>query len=172
MRTILHVFLLAVAALPALAGEVIGNTYISEKDGVIEVAAEDWEIKDVEQPGAAQIARFDLKSTPQAGFTASALLFRVGSFGGVLKPEAIINQLRGSLESKGAEVSPMEARRFAGKRVLAFSYVMQNDQGKANGQAYSLEGPKAIYWFMCSSNVRIWEHAQKKCDELIEKTKY
>ena len=171
MRYVILVILLELA-IPVFAGEVIGNTYISEKDGTIEITTSEWDIKDTEVAGRAQIARLELKAAPESGFTGTVLVYRLSNFGGAVKVDTILSQLRAGVEKNGAKVGMLEPKRFAGKPVQVFGYYMEKDGGRADGQMYLVEGPKALYWLNCTANIKIWEHVRQKCDELMAQVKY
>jgi hypothetical protein len=163
--------LIAASCLPALAGEIIGNTYISEKDGVIEIPAEGWEIKDTEAPGGFKIA--ELTPREAIGGTRPAIVFfRLSNPGGAVTPEAMVKQFADAYLKQGGEVSPMEVRRIAGKRVLALPMSMSKDGGRANGLLYMLQGEKSLYWGQFFANVNVWAEAREKFDAVMEKVKY
>lgn len=154
-----------------LAGEVIGNTYISEKDGVIEFTAEAWNIKDTETPGKIKLAELTPKS-PIKGYTPSIQVNRLANPGGQIAPDWFLQQIRAGLEKEGAEVAPIETRRIAGKRVLAMQATMTRDGGKANVLFYMLQGEKSLYWTQLAANVNAWDEARQMFDEFMEKVKY
>jgi hypothetical protein len=102
------------AAATAFAGEVIGNTYISEKDGTFEITAEGWNIKDAETPGQVKIVELTTKQ-PINGITPSLQFYRLAHMGGAITPEFMLQQLREGLAKQGMEVGAIESRRFAGE---------------------------------------------------------
>lgn len=168
---ILLASLIAASCLPALAGEVIGNTYISEKDGVIEIPAEGWEIKDTEAAGSFQIAQLTAREAI-GGTRPNVTFWRLANPGGAVTPESMVQQMSTELIKQGAEVSPMETRRVAGKRVVVLPFSLSKGGGKANGLFYMLQGEKSLYWANFSANVNVWEQARPRFDELMEKVKY
>jgi len=168
-------FLPAVAAVllssAALAGEVIGNTYISEKDGVIEISAEGWDVKDTEGKVAFQIAALSPKQQIQ-GMTPSVQFYRLANPGGAVTPEFMLQQLRDAYVKQGGEAGAIEPRRIAGKQVLTLPVSMSKDGGRANGLFYMMQGEKSLYWAQFFANVKVWDDARKQFDELMEKVKY
>jgi hypothetical protein len=156
----------------SIAGEVIGDTYISEKDGVIELTAKEWNIEDVETPGSAKIAQLSIKD-PINGTHPSILVFRLGPPASAsVTPEAFAKMLREQFAKQGAEMDPIETRRIAGKRVLVLQGSLSKDEGKAIMLTYLLSGEKSFYWLHLSSNVNAWDKARPKFDELMETVKY
>ena len=162
---------LAAVSVPAPAGEVIGNTYISEKDGVIEITAEGWDIKDTESAGQFKLAELTVRE-PINGFTPRILLFRVGNPGGAIAPENILQQMREGFEKQGMEVGQIEPRRIAGKRVLALPVSMTTGSGKSNGLIYALQGERSLYWMQFFANAVVWDEARQLFDQVMEKVKY
>ena len=163
--------LLVSAGSPAIAGEVIGNTYISEQDGVIEVPAEGWNIKDTETPGNVKLAEF----TPKAaidGYRPSLTINRLANPGGQIEPDWLLQQIRDGLVTQGAVVQPTETRRIAGKPVLVLQYSMTQGVGAANGLLYMMQGESSLYWASFASNVNAWERSRPMFDEVMEKVRY
>lgn len=157
---------------PVFAGEIIGNTYISEKDGVIEITAEGWDIKDAEGRGGPDpylIVTLHIKGT---GAATALQFWRLANPGGAVTPEAMLQELRKVYEKQGMEVGAMEPRRVSGKRVLTMSTSISKGSGRSNGFLYMMQGEKSLYWAQFWANVTIFDDAQKKFDEVIEKVRY
>ena len=156
---------------PVFAGEIIGNTYISEKDGVIEITAEGWDIKDAEgrTPDPYLIVTLNIKGT---GAMTALQFWRLANPGGAVTPEAMLQELRKSYEKQGLEVGGMEPRRLSGKRVLMMPTTTSKGGGRASGFLYMLQGEKSLYWAQFWANVTIFDDARKKFDEVMEKVKY
>lgn len=148
------------------AGEIIGQTYISEKDGVIEIQGEVWKIKDLEGQEHS-IAIQTLKGT-----RATAQFFRLGNPGGVVTQKTMLQELRKGFEKQGVEVGAVEPRRVSGKRVLALPMSMAIKGGRANLLVYMMQGEKSLYWATFVANAAIWDDARKKFEALIETVKY
>lgn len=171
VRWLLTAALLGGAVGAAVGGEVIGNTYISEKDGVIEVVAEGWNIKDTETAGKAKLAELTPKE-PIDGFRPSISISRFANPGGQIEPDWFLGQVRDGLVKQGAEVQPIETRRIAGKRVIALQYSMTKGEGKANGVIYMMKGEKSLYWANFAANVKVWERTRPMFDDVMENVKY
>jgi len=170
-RGVTGLLLMVVVAGAATAGEVIGNTYISEKDGVIEISAPAWNIKDTETAGSPMLAELTVKQ-PLDGMVPKVQFFRLANPGGVIQPDFLIGQIRDGLAKQGAEVGQIEPRRVAGKRILTTQFTVSRDGGRAHGLIYMLRGDRALYWAQFYSNVVVWEQARPLFDELMEKVKY
>jgi len=171
VRALVAAALLAGSIPAAVAGEVIGNTYISEKDGVIEVVAEGWNIKDTETAGKAELAELTPKESID-GFRPVISINRFANPGGQIEPDWFLQQIREGLVKEGAEVQPIETRRIAGKRVMVLQYSMTKGGGKANGLIYMMQGDKSLYWTNFNANVVVWERTRPMFDEVMERVKY
>lgn len=165
------VVLLVGAAGVAAAGEIIGNTYISEKDGVIEIPAPGWNIQDKESAGQAMIAQLTPKASIN-GFTPMISFYRMPNPGGQIKPDVMVGMMRDNLVKQGAEAGQLEPRRVAGKSIATMQFTMSKDGGRAHGLIYILSGEKALYWATFACNVKAWEQGRVAFDEVMEKVKY
>ena len=154
-----------------LGGEIIGNTYISEKDGVIEITAAAWNIKDNEAPGGFKIATLTPKQ-PLKGTVTSVEIFRLANPGGAVTPDTMLQMLRDGFVKQGMEASAIETRRISGKRVLALPLAMSKAGGRSNGLVYMMQGEKSLYWAQFFANVAVWDEARALFDEVMEKVKY
>jgi hypothetical protein len=162
---------LAAGTAPARAGEVIGSTYISEKDGVIEITAEGWNIKDAESPGQFKLAELTPKQAI-GGTNPNMQVFRLANPGGAISGQFMLQQIREGLVKQGMEAGQIETRRIGGKRVLTLLASMIKDGGKANGLVYMFEGEKSLYWVQFFANAVVWDEARQRFDEVMEKVKY
>lgn len=168
--------LLGSLSIAVCAGEIVGSSFISEKDGVIEVAAEGWTIMDTEAapPFPYVIARFTLRP-PLKGMSPYADLFRLPNPGGQVTPEAMLQELRDSL-GKQPNMTPaaIEARQFAGRRVLALPVTVKVPTANAtvNGMIYMMQGERSLYWAQFFANATIWNDARAAFDRLMENVKY
>jgi len=171
VRWLLTAALLGGAVGAAVGGEVIGNTYISEKDGVIEVMAEGWNIKDTETADKALLVKFTPKVAID-GFRSPIMIFRFANPGGQIEPDYLLQQIRDGMVKQGAEVRPIQMRRIAGKRVMTLQYSLTTEGGKANGLFYMMQGEKSLYWANFTANVKVWERARPMFDEFMDNVKY
>lgn len=168
------VLVLSLCLPAASAGEIVGNNYISEKDGVIEVVAEGWTIQDTESkpPHPNQIAKFTLKRA-LAGVTPSADLFRLANPGGTVLPDAMLAEIgKGLAALPGFTVKPVEERQMGGRRVHMLPINMVSGNVRVTGLIYMLKGEKALYWAQFFARNDIWDQAQPLFDKLVESTKY
>lgn len=161
--------------LPAVvAGEIVGNAYISEKDGVIEVVAEGWTIEDTEKkpPSPNHIAKFTMKSALK-GITPHADLFRLANPGGAILPDAMLAEIgKGLAAIPGFSVKSIEERQMGGRRVHMLPVAMVSGNVRVNGLVYMMKGDKALYWAQFFAGAIIWDEAEPLFNKLVESTKY
>lgn len=160
----------------AFAGEIIGSNYISETDGVIEIAAEGWTIMDTEKAPIFpnQFARFSVQR-PLGGseLRPHADFFRLANPGGAVQAEAFLREIgEGMAKVPGMSVSPIEARQFAGRQVLALPASMTVKGGSSRGVIYLMKGEKSLYWAQLFAPAAMWEEARAAFDRLMENVKY
>ena len=158
-------------ALPAWPGEIIGNTYIGEKHGYIEVVSPDgkWQIEDREGRSN-QIVELSLKS-PINGTRPTILFFGIPKLDG-MTIDMVIGMAREAIEKQGMELGPIESRRYAGKPIHAYSGSMTKNNQKAIQVMYVLEGPKTFFFVSASANSAAFDAAKPLFEEVVEKLKY
>ena len=165
--------LLCITALPSIAGEIIGNTYVSDKFGPFEVTSPDgkWSIKDEETASQAQLVKLELKD-PLNGHKPNFNVFSVPNPGGTVTLDYFLRTQRESFEKAGIEVGALEVRRFAGKKVPFFSTSMTRSNRTLKADVYVFEGQNAIFFAQCIFDPI--NHAAHKplCDEVAETVKY
>ncbi len=167
-------FLLLAALLMAtptsgLAGEMIGNTFVSEKFDPIELTTpgSTWTIKDYESHNMLTIAWLG-RDDKQATIVVAGMLKQNDSESG----RTTMNSMRKGMEEMGVAVSTIETARIGGKSILRSS-----GQGKVNGVQidfvfYLTEGKKAYYTYqLMVLNGKAVDEAIASLDTLLETTK-
>ena len=156
-------------AIPVDAGEIIGNTYIGEKQGYIEIQSPDgkWEIEDREGRGF-EIAM--LKSREQINNSRPNIHFFGYPIAGDITLENMLRELRASFGKQGYELGPIEPKRFAGKQVHTFS-------GRLLGKGvqtsmYLFQSAKSVFFVQCAAADAAFDTVKPMCDEVVEKLKY
>jgi len=181
MKVLARVALLAALAGLApvgIAGEIVGSTFVSEKDGVIEVNADGWNITDAEKAGGFalnQIARFTVKA-PIAKATPSVDLFRLANPGSQIQAEQMLMEIGKGLTyipNVKVNVSSVETRQIGGRRVLVLPVLMAYPNGvRVQGRTYMMQGDKSLYWAQVYASEPVWEQIEASVAKLIENTKY
>jgi hypothetical protein len=166
---------LAGLAPAGIAGEVVGSTFISEKDGVIEVNADGWNITDAEKAGGFplnQIARFTVKA-PIAGATPYVDLFRLANPGSQIQAEQMLKQIGDGLTAiPNAKISPIETRQIGGRRVLVLPALIAQQGVRVQGRTYMMQGDKSLYWAQVYASEQVWGQLETSVARLIESTRY
>ena len=167
-RLIIGIFCSALS-FSAWPGEIIGNTYIGEKQGYIEIQSPGgkWEIEDREGRGY-EIAI--LRSKEQISNSRPNIHIQGFPMVGDINMENMLREMRSSLEKNGYELGPIEPKRFAGKQVNTYS-------GRLLGKgvqivAYMLQGAKTVFYMQCAAAETVIATVKPMCDEVVEKLKY
>lgn len=177
--TIRFLFLLALglAAWPAGAGEVIGNTYVGERFGYIELTAADgkWEIADKEKAAtndmAGMIAHFKLKDAI-SGWRPDINVLGFKKIEGAITVDFVMNTMRSQWTAQGGEVDAIETGRIAGKKVF-FNDKRLNVKGIAmKGRDIYLEGEKAIFVVHMVVRADVYPQTLQLLEELVSAAKY
>lgn len=165
--------LLSIVALPSIAGEIIGNTYISDKHGPLEVTSPEgkWSIRDEEPAGQSKLVHLELKD-PLNGFKPTFSVFSIPNPGGAVPLDSILQMIRGSFEQQGVEVGVLEVRRFAGKKVPFFNASLTRSNVTLKTDVYVFEGQKATFFAQCAVNAISHAAARPLCDQVAETVKY
>ena len=153
----------------AWSGELIGNTYIGEKQGYIEIQSPDgkWQIEDREGRGY-EIAM--LRSKEQINNSRPNILIQGFPIAGDMTFENMLREIRQGHEKQGWELGPIETKRYGGKQVLTFSSRLL---GKGvRGEMYLLRGEKSTFFASCTAADGAYTAAKPLCDEVIERVKY
>ena len=158
-------------AFAAAAGEIIGNTYISEKQGYIEVQSPDgkWQIQDREGQGT-QLASLTLKD-PISGSRPTMLFFAIPKAAGVTVDQ-VVGWSRETMAQNGMELGAIEPLRFGGKPVVVFGGSLTKGNIKVLQRSYMLEGPKSFFMVSATAQAAAFDAAKPLFDEVIEKLKY
>jgi hypothetical protein len=151
------------------SGEIIGNTYIGEKQGYIEIHSPEgkWEIEDREGRGH-EIALFKFKEL--LSNSRPAIHFFGFPIAGDITLENMLREMRSNLGKQGMELGPIEPKRFAGKPVQTFP-------GRLLGKGvqstmYLFQGAKSVFYVQCSAADVVFDTVKPMCDDIIEKLKY
>jgi len=153
------------------AGEIIGNTYISEKQGYIEIQSPDgkWQIQDREGQGT-QLANLTLKD-PISGSRPTILFFSIPKAGDV-KVDEVVQWARDAMVQNGMELGAIEPVRFGGKQVVVFLGSLTKGNIKVMQRSYMLEGPKSFFMVSATAQAAAFDAAKPLFDEVVEKVKY
>lgn len=157
--------------LPCHPGEIIGNTYIGEKHGYIEIQSPDgkWQIQDREGQSN-QIAILTLKDAIN-GTRPTMLFFGIPNPGGVTLPE-VAQWGRDAIEKNGFELGTIETRRYGGKPAIIFTATITKGGGRATMLSITLEGPKSFFQVYASANAVAYDAAKPLFEEVVEKLKF
>jgi len=161
----------------AVAGEVIGNTYIGERFGFIEVNAVDgkWEITDKEKTAANDIAgmvvHFKLKEkvsgwSPDVNITGFK---KVGSF---VTADWVLNMMRDSWKGQGFTLNPIETGRISGRKIYFFEMQATLQGMEMKGRNVLLEGEKAFFLAAMATSAQSYQNLLPLFEELIASAKY
>jgi len=175
LRLVVALFLGILAGV-ASAGSIVGSNYVSETDGVIEVAADGWNIMDTEKTPIFpnHIARFFIQRQLKGGtLRPFADFFRLANPGGQVQPQAFLQEIAQNMSKvPGMTVSPISSRQFGGRTVLALPATMKVKDGTSHGVIYVMHGEKSIYWAQLFAHQLLWDEARTVFDQLMENVKY
>jgi len=169
-----RVWIFAIAlsfSLPVLPGEIIGNTYIGEKNGYIEIQSPGgkWQIVDREGQGPS-IANLTVKD-PIKGSRPTLLFQGIPKMGGITLDQ-IMQMIRTSVEQQGLELGPVEMKRYGGKQIATFNSTLTKQGIKVVMNTFICEGPKNFFMATGSAVEGAYEGAKPMFEEVIEKLKY
>ena len=167
---LLSVFLLMLLSQSLFAGEVIGNTYISEKHGYVELSAPDgqWEIVDTESQGSgAKLAEFNYK-TKVNGADVKATLWGSMNPGNVLDADFFLKTVRSAFEEQGATVEPVETKRFAGKKIYFLMATLEQGSNKAHTVVYAFAGNNGFFWLQHVARPDVLENSRPLVEAILE----
>ena len=180
MRTTIRFCLLlalALAAWQAGAGEVIGNTYVGERFGYIELTSVDgkWDITDREKSAtndfAGMVAHFKLKEAI-SGWKPDLNVMGFKKIEGAVTADFVINMMRKEWAAQGGEVGPNETGRIAGRKVV-FNDQTITAQGLAmKGRSVYLEGEKGIFIVSVIVRADVYPQTLQLLEELVSAAKY
>lgn len=168
---------LMLAAAHAGAGEVIGNTYVGERFGYIELTSVDgkWEIIDKEKSAtndfAGMIAHFKLKEAV-SGWKADVNIMGFKKVEGAITVDFVISMMRKEWAAQGGEVEQIETGRIAGKKVF-FNDKRISVKGIAmKGRDIYLEGEKGIFIVSVVVRTDAYPQTLQLLEELVSAAKY
>lgn len=165
------------AAGNAFAGEVIGNTYIGERFGFIEVNAADgkWGISDREKTAANDIAgmvvHFKLKEKV-SGWAPDVHITGFKKVGDVVTADYVLNMMRESWKSQGFTLNPIETGRISGRKVYLFEMQATLQGMEMKGRNVLLEGEKALFLAAMVTSAQSYQNLLPLFEELIATAKY
>ncbi len=180
MRTIIRVFFhlaLGLAAVPAGAGEVIGNTYVGERFGYIELTAADgkWDISDKEKSAtndmAGMIAHFKLKDAI-SGWKADVNILGFKKIEDAITVNFVIGTMRKEWIAQGGEVEPIETGRIAGKKVHHYEKRLNVKGIAMKGRDIYLEGEKAVFVVHMIVRADAYPPTLQLLEDLVATAKY
>lgn len=180
MKATIQCHLLAALLLVAThagAGEVIGNTYIGERFGYIELTSVGgkWDITDKERGAnndlAGMVAHFKLKD-PISGWKPDLNILGFRKVEGAVTADFVINMMRKEWEAQGGEVEQIETGRIAGRMVF-FNDKRVTVKGVAmKGRDIYLEGEKAIFIVSVIVRADVYPQALQLLEEMVSAAKY
>jgi len=158
-------------AFPVVGGEIIGNTYIGEKHGYIEINSPDgkWQIQDREGQGT-QIAQLALKD--QISGSRPTVLFSAIPKGAGITADQVLQWSREAMEKQGMELGQIEPVRFGGKQVYGFQATLTKGTVKVEQRNYLIEGAKSYFLVSCTALSAAFNAAKPLFEEVMEKLKY
>ena len=158
-------------AFPVLGGEIIGNTFIGEKHGYIEITSPDgkWQIQDREGQGY-QVANLTLKD-PISG-TRPTVLFSAIPRDASVTADQVLQWTREAMEKQGMEVGQIETMRVSGKPVYSFMGSLTKGSVKVLQRSYLLEGAKSFFMVNTTAQAAAFDAAKPLFESVIEKLKY
>lgn len=165
------------AAGTAVAGEVIGNTYIGERFGFIEVNAADgkWEIADREKNAvndlAGLVVHFKLKEKV-SGWSPDVNIMGFKKAGDAITADYVLNTMRDSWKSQGFTLSPIETGRISGRKIYFFEMQATLHGMEMKGRNVLLEGEKAIFIVAMATSAKSYQNLLPLFEELIASAKY
>ncbi len=164
--------MLLAACSAALAGEVIGNTYIGEKHGYIEVLSPEgkWSIKDKEGEGTG-VVELRLKD-PINGTNPSVLVQAIPHSGGLVPADMVLQIMRDSFAQQGMQTGPVETGRIAGKKVYQFWIRLERSGQVVKGDVVMCEGDKSFFMIQFTANSVAYDAARPLFNDVLEKVKY
>ena len=180
MRTTIRLFFLLVlglAAWPAGAGEVIGNTYVGERFGYIELTAPDgkWEITDKEKGAtndmAGMIAHFKLKDAI-SGWRADVNILGFKKIEDAITVDFVMNTMRTEWTAQGGETEAIETGRIAGKKVFFYDKRLNVKGIAMKGRDIYLEGGKAVFVVHMIVRADVYPQTLQLLEELVAGAKY
>ena len=160
------------------AGEIIGNTFIGERFGYIELTSVDgkWEIvdreKDANNDMAGPVADFKFKE-PISGVkpvTFNALGFR--KVDQSITVDFLIKTLRDAWSKQGGEMDSVEAGRISGKKVWITEKRITLKGNHAHGRDILLEGEKAVFVISVVVLAAAYPEYKRLLEELAASAKY
>lgn len=160
------------------AGEVIGNTYIGERFGYIELVSVGgkWEVvdreKDAQNDMAGPVADFRLKE-PVAGV--KPIVFNVWGFrkaDASITVDFIIQTLRNAWGQQGGEVESVEAGRLSGRKAWFLEKRVTFQGRLAHGRDIVVEGDKAIFVISTVALAPAYPQVRQLLEELAATAKY
>ena len=180
MRTTIRsclILALALAAWRAGAGEGIGNTYVGERFGYIELTSVDgkWDIVDKEKSAtndfAGMIAHFKLKEAI-SGWKPDVNVMGFKKVEGAVTADFVINMMRKEWTAQGGEVEQIETGRIAGRKVF-FNDKRISVKGVAmKGRDIYLEGEKGIFIVSVIVRADVYPQTLQLLEELVSAAKY
>ena len=177
--TIRFLFLLALglAAWPASAGEVIGNTYVGERFGYIELTSVGgkWEITDKEKSAKTDlggaIAHFKLKDAV-SGWNPEVHVIGFKKVGGVVTVDFVVGLMRKEWIAQGGEVEALETGRIAGKKVVQYDKRLTFQGTPMKGRDICLESEKGIFVVAVIVREDAYPQTLQLLEELVSAAKY
>lgn len=161
----------------AVAGEVIGNTYIGERFGFIEINAVDgkWEIADKEKTAvndiAGMVVNFKLKQKVSGGAPDVNItgFKKVGDF---VTADYVLNMMRESWKSQGFTLNPIETGRISGRKIYFFEMQATLQGLEMKGRNVLLEGEKALFLVAMVTSAQSYQNLVPLFEELVASAKY
>lgn len=161
----------------AWAGEVIGNTYIGERFGYIEMTSVEgkWDITDREKGAtndlAGTIAHFKLKEAV-SGWKPDVNIMGFKKIEGAITADFVMNMMRKEWTAQGGEVEPIETGRIAGKKVFYNDKRIAAKGIPMMGRDIYLEGEKAIFIVHVIAPAHAFPQVLQLVEELVATAKY
>ena len=155
----------------AVSGELIGNTFIGEKSGYIEIQSPGgkWQIEDREGQGRA-IANLTSKDSIKG--SRPTILFQSVPKMGEMTADEITQITRSVFEKQGFQNGPIEVKRYSGKPVATYHSSMSKDGVKVLMYVFILDGQKSFFLVSATAPEVAYEAAKPLFEEVIEKLKY
>jgi hypothetical protein len=180
MKATIRFHLLAVlmlAAAHAGAGEVIGNTYVGERFGYIEMTSVDgkWDITDREKEAkndfAGMIAKFKLKEAV-SGWKPDVNIMGFKKIEGAVTVDFVMNTMRTEWTGQGGEVDQIETGRIAGKKIFFYDKRLTPQGIPMKGRDIYLEGEKGIFIVAVIAKTPAYPQVLQLLEELVATAKY
>lgn len=177
MRSLTLLFFVACLAVPAIAGQLSGNTFVGERFGRIEIVETDaqWLILDREYSGNNLLGGpvADIKATrPVAGYFPTVHLSAFKRADATVTPDFVLQTSRDAVRQKGGHPGGIQSAAVNGRNVWFFEAMVLQQDKPAKLYYVLLEGDSVFFALQTVVPEFAFDETRGRVDKLLNGISY